>query len=285
MNVASVGHQCPECVAIGRKTQRPVRTAFGGSRAGAHGYVTIGLIVVNALMLIASLLSSKRPGQALAGGGLGGLLGGSTPLSEKLAVIGQGTCNHLLNGVPTGLPFDCATGIANGQYYRLLTAMFVHYGLLHLATNMYALWIFGRPLEAMFGPVRFLAIYLVCGLGGNVAVYLLAPGEPSAGASTAIFGLFGVFFFVLRKLNQSVTGLIPILVINLVISFVPGISLWGHLGGLATGALVGYGMSHAPQARRSQIQAAIIIGAVVILGVATAWQTHHLTSTMPVVPS
>jgi membrane associated rhomboid family serine protease len=279
MNAASVGHQCPECVAEGRKTQRPVRTAFGGSTAGARGFVTISLIAINSVMLIVSIVSSKRPGQAVAGGGLGGLLGGGTPLSGKLAVIGKVGCYQIINGVQ-GPHMACATGIANGQYYRLLTAMFVHYGLLHLAMNMYALWIFGRPLEAMFGPVRFLAVYLVCGLGGNVAVYLLAPDQPSAGASTAIFGLFAVFFFVLRRLNRSVAGLVPLLLINLVFSLVPGISLWGHLGGLATGAIVGYGVTHAPQERRTQIQAGIIVAAVVLLGLATAWQTHHLTSTL-----
>src|SRR5262249_37756498 len=153
----------------------------------------------------------------------------------------------------------------------------MHYGLLHLATNMWALWVLGRPLEAMFGPVRFLAVYLVCGLGGSVASYLFAPNALSAGASTAIFGLFAVFFFVLRKLNRSVAPLIPVLVINLVITFgVPGISIAGHLGGLITGAVVGAGIAYAPQARRAQIQAAVIAAVVVLLGIATAVQTSAL---------
>src|SRR5215467_1107538 len=89
MNEASVGHQCPECVALGRKTQRPVRTMFGASRAGVHGYVTTGLIVVNVIMLVASVASSKQAGRALMGGGLGGALGQSTPLSDRLGVIGE----------------------------------------------------------------------------------------------------------------------------------------------------------------------------------------------------
>lgn len=272
MNVASVGHQCPECVAEGRKSQRPVRTAFGGSAIGAHGYVTISLIVINCAMLLLSMLSTKSPGHALGGGGLGGLLGGDTPLMNKLAVYGG------YGDTPTRFgPNDLEYGVAHGEYYRLFTAMFMHYGILHLATNMWALYILGRPLEAMFGPVRFLAIYLVCGLGGNVAVYLFAPHAPSAGASTAIFGLFAVFFFVLRKLNRSVAPLIPVLVINLVITFgVPSISIAGHIGGLITGALVGAGMAYAPQARRSQVQTAVLLGALLLLGLATVYQTAQI---------
>lgn len=274
MNEAAVGHQCPECVAQGRKSQRPVRTAFGGSTLGTHGYVTIGLIAINCIMLVVSILSAKHPGNAIGGGGLGGILGGDTPLMERLAVYG-GHGDQPVQGLNNSLVY----GISHGEYYRLLTAMFMHYGLLHLAANMWALWVLGRPLEAMFGPLRFLAIYLVCGLGGNVAVYLFAPNSLSAGASTAIFGLFAVFFFVLRKLGRSVASLVPLLVINLVITFgVPGISIAGHLGGLITGALVGAGVTYAPQARRSQIQAAVIVGACVLLGLATLFQTSQLNS-------
>lgn len=277
MNEASVGHQCPECVALGRRTQRPVRTMFGASRAGVHGYVTIGLIVVNAVMLIASAASTRQPGSALMGGGLGGALGQSTPLTNKLGVIGELTLGNNVGNRFIPL-YHYAYGITDGEYYRLFTAMFMHYGLIHLAANMWALWVLGRPLEAMFGPVRFLAIYLVCGLGGNVAVYLGSPDSNAVGASTAIFGLFGVTFFVLRKLNRSVTPLIPVLVINLVISFVPGISLWGHLGGLATGAILGYGITHVPQQRRALLQGAIFAGVLVALAALTAWQVSHLGS-------
>lgn len=271
MNEASVGHQCPECVTQGRRTQRPAVTAFGGGALGARGYVTISLIAINCVMLVLSILSSKHPGTAVGGGGLGGLLGGNTPLLEQLGVYGEpiarGQFHHLVYGV------------SHGEYYRLLTGMFMHYGLLHLATNMWALWVLGRPLEALFGPVRFLAIYLVCGIGGNVAVYVFAPNSLSAGASTAIFGLFAVFFFVLRKLGRSVATLVPLLVINLVITFsVPGISVAGHVGGLITGALVGVGVTYAPRSRRTQIQAAVIVGALVLLSLATVWKTGQLNA-------
>jgi membrane associated rhomboid family serine protease len=271
MREAAVGHQCPECVAEGRRTQRQTRTAFGGSTLGRQGYVTITLIVINVLMLLLSLASAKNPGNAAVGGGLGGLLGGQTPLMDKLAVLGR--CVD----VNTGAVTHC--GVADGEYYRLFTAMFMHYGVLHLLMNMYALWILGRSLEAFLGPVRFLALYLVAGLGGNVAAYVFQPGALSAGASTAIFGLFAALFLVLRKLGLNAASVLPVIVINLVFTIsVPGISIAGHLGGFVVGGLVGAGLAYAPKERRSAIQAATIVIAVLALGGLSLWQTALLTA-------
>ncbi|HKT02909.1 MAG TPA: rhomboid family intramembrane serine protease [Rugosimonospora sp.] len=268
MREASVGFQCPECVAEGRRTQRPVRTAFGGSAAGQLGYATISLVVVNILMLLISLASAKNAGNALAGGGFGGLLGGETPLMAKLAVQGQQLYD---NG--TAQPF----GVANGEYYRLITSMFMHYGLLHLLMNMWALWILGRTMEAALGPVRFLALYLIAGLGGSVAAYLFQPDAPTAGASGAIFGLFSALFLVLRRLGRNASAVIPIIVINLIFTFsVPGISIAGHLGGFLTGGVVGAGMAYAPRANRTLIQVLICAGTVVLLAALTLWKTSVL---------
>ena len=273
MREAAVGHQCPECVAEGRRSQRQTRTAFGGSTVGRQGYVTITLIVINVLMLLLSLASAKNPGNALAGGGLGGLLGGDTPLMHKLAVIGGPECQD----VRFGPVYAC--GVAHGEYYRLFTAMFMHYGALHLLMNMYALWILGRTLEAFLGPARFLALYLVAGLGGNVAAYVFQPHALSAGASTAIFGLFAALFLVLRKLGLNAASVLPIIVINLVFTIsVPGISIAGHLGGFLVGGLVAAGLAYAPRERRSAIQAATIIVAVLALGGLSLWQTALLTA-------
>jgi membrane associated rhomboid family serine protease len=270
MRDASVGHQCPECVAEGKRTQRPALTAFGASAAGQAGFVTIGLIALNIVLLVASVVSAKNGGAALYGGGLGGLIGGETPLMDKLGVIGQCMTN-------TGTVVPC--GVADGEYHRLFTAMFMHFGLIHLLMNMWALWILGRPLEAMFGPLRFLGIYLVCGLGGNVAAYLFQPGALSAGASTAVFGLFKVLFVALRRLRLSTSAVLPIIVINLIFTLtVPGISIAGHLGGLLTGAVVGAGVAYAPRANRTVIQAAVLLGAIALLGLLTVWQTGQLTA-------
>jgi membrane associated rhomboid family serine protease len=271
MREAAVGHQCPECVAEGRRSQRPTRTAFGGSTLGRHGYVTITLIAVNALMLLLSLASSRNPGNAVAGGGLGGLLGGDTPLMDQLAVLGRCVDPNTLQ--------VSACGVAQGEYYRLFTAMFMHYGALHLLMNMYALWILGRALEAFLGPVRFLALYLVAGLGGNVAAYVFQPGALSAGASTAIFGLFAALFLVLRKLGLNAASVLPVIIVNLVFTLtVPGISIAGHLGGFVVGGLIGAGLAYAPKERRAAVQTATIVIAVLALGGLSLWQTAQLTA-------
>ncbi|HWB37835.1 MAG TPA: rhomboid family intramembrane serine protease [Rugosimonospora sp.] len=282
MREASVGFQCPECVAQGRRTQRPVRTAFGGSSAGLHGYATITLIATNVLMFLLSLASAGNVGRAVYGGGLGGLLGGTTPLLYKLAVIGpsfQVSGNQISYQTTTHLPgFTEYVGVADGNYYRLVTAMFMHYGLLHLAMNMWALWILGRDLEAALGPVRFLALYLICGLGGNVAAYLFQPEALSAGASTAIFGLFSALFLVLRRLGRNASAVLPVIVINLIFTLtVPGISIAGHLGGLVTGGLVGAGLAYAPRANRGLVQAGVCVAALLLLVALTVVGTNRLT--------
>ncbi|MEU9827589.1 rhomboid family intramembrane serine protease [Micromonospora chersina] len=245
MRDASVGHQCPECVSEGRRSVRPARTAFGGGAAGRQGYVTKTLIALNVLVMVLSI-ASARSGSAVAGGGLGGLMGNSTPLIEWGATLALW---------PPPLPTE---GVATGEWYRLVTAMFLHYGVVHLLLNMWALWVLGRTLEAVLGPLRFLALYLIAGLGGNVAVYLFSsPYSASVGASTAIFGLFAAIFVIMRRLGRDTSAIVPILVINLIFTFtVPGISVAGHLGGLVVGALMALVLAYAPRMRRTAFQAA-----------------------------
>ncbi|KAB1905586.1 rhomboid family intramembrane serine protease [Micromonospora sp. AMSO31t] len=246
MRDASVGHQCPECVSEGRRSVRPARTAFGGGAAGRQGYVTKTLIALNVLVMVLSI-ASDRGGDAAAGGsGFGGLMGGGTPLTGWGAVLALW---------PPPFPTE---GVATGEWYRLVTAMFLHYGVVHLLLNMWALWVLGRTLEAVLGPLRFLALYLIAGLGGNVAVYLFSnPYSASVGASTAIFGLFAAIFVILRRLGRDTSAIVPILVINLIFTFtVPGISVAGHLGGLVVGALMALVLAYAPRMRRTAFQAA-----------------------------
>lgn len=255
MRDASVGHQCPECVAEGRRTQRPARTVFGGGVAGRHGYVTKALIGINVTVMILSILSD-RGGDSLAGGaGFGGLMGGTTPLTDWGAVLGHAAF----------VPGGSAHGVAAGEYHRLFTAMFLHFGVLHLLMNMWALWVLGRSLEAALGPARFLALYLIGGLGGNVAAYFFtAQNVPTAGASTAIFGLFAALFVIMRKLGRDTSSVVPILVINLIFTFtIPNISIAGHLGGLVAGGLMALVLAYAPRTRRSQFQLAG--GALIVL--------------------
>lgn len=267
MRVASVGHQCPECVAEGRRSVRQPRTVFGGTQVGQRGYVTKALIAVNTLMLVISAASAG--GGALFGGGLGGLIGAQTPLLTWGAVIGEVRIGN------TVVPY----GVANGEYYRLLTAMFLHYGILHLALNMWGLWILGRVLEAELGPWRFLALYLIAGLGGNVAAYVFQPAGLTAGASTAIFGLLAAVLVVFRRLRRDISVLVPWIVINLVFTFtVSGISKAGHVGGLLVGGLIAVGLAYAPRGGRTAVQGAVAAGTVAVLAAATIVQTIALNS-------
>ncbi|MFY1635150.1 rhomboid family intramembrane serine protease [Solwaraspora sp. WMMB335] len=261
MRDAAVGHQCPECVAEGRRTQRSARTAFGGSAAGQAGYVTKVLIGLNALVAVVGLAMS---GGALLGAGL---FSGAGWLHAFGGVIGPDVTVRPNGDVLAGaLPAygEVLVGIDGGGVYRLVTAMFIHYGLLHLLFNMWALWVLGRNLEAVLGPARFLALYLIAGLGGNVAAYLVDPNALSAGASTAVFGLFAAFFIVLRRLKRDTSAVVGILVINLVLTFtVSSLSIAGHLGGLVAGALIGVILAYAPRTNRTVVQA-VGCGAVLL---------------------
>jgi len=140
--------------------------------------------------------------------------------------------------------------IADGQVWRLFTAMFLHIGAIHLLFNLYALYILGPMVEGYFGHLRFLAIYLLAGLFGSVASYAFSP-VPSAGASGAIFGLAGAttVYFLRYRDNFGARGrailqnMLVVIGINLVFGLsVRGIDNWGHMGGLVGGALVAWGL-------------------------------------------
>lgn len=255
MITASVGHQCPECVAEGRRTQRPALTHFGGSSAGAHGYVTKTLIGLNVAVFVVALLMT----------GGSALWGGTSELHIAGAVNGPGYI--VVNKIAYALGYP---GIDQGGLYRLVTAMFLHYGILHLGLNMIALWALGRSLEAALGPVRFAALYIICGIGGNVAADIWAPTQLTAGASTAIYGLFGAYFIILRRLGRDAMAILPVILINLVFTFtIPGISIAGHLGGLVAGVLCGLGLAYAPKEKRTLVQSLVLGGTfVALIGIA-----------------
>jgi membrane associated rhomboid family serine protease len=275
MHDAAVGHQCPECVAEARRSQPRARTAFGGTLAGGRNQVTITLISLNVAVAVLAMLVGGTA--AIGGGGWGGLLGGITQL-------------HLWGGLQPGPEalvkpaggnayFTGPGGIAHGEYYRLLTSMFLHYGIFHLLLNMYALWIVGGVLEPLLGRLRFAALYLLSGLGGGVATYLFSDiGTVAAGASGAVFGLFAAFYILMRRLGRDTSAITVILVINLVLTFViSNISIWGHLGGLATGALLALGLAYAPREHRNLVQGLTVAGVAVLLLALTVVRTLMLT--------
>lgn len=263
MTEASVGFQCPECVSAGRRTQRQAVTAFGGSRAGYAGYVTTTLIALNVLGLLAGIVVAGVP--AVLGSGL---FTGVTKLQMMFGSFAP-TYEISSNFVPPGSEVgQVYTGIDDGAVHRLLTSTFIHYGILHLLLNMWALWMLGRNLEAALGPARFVALYMLSGLGGSIAGYLFSPEAISAGASGAIFGLFAALFVVLKRLRRDTSSVVPVLIINLVLTFtVPNISIAGHLGGLVVGAIVAAGLAYAPRQGRTAVQVATIAAVAVILAV------------------
>jgi membrane associated rhomboid family serine protease len=236
------------------------------------------LIAINVLVMIVSVISARGHGLVGGGGGLGVLGGQGTPLLDKGSALGALTYENSVTGQRLLGP----GGISAGEYYRLVTSMFLHVGLLHLLTNMWALWVLGRTLEAVLGPVRFLALYMVAGLGGSVAVYLFTPDTGAAGASGAIFGLFAALFIILKRLKRDTSSIIPLLVINLAISFLPGISLAAHIGGLVTGAIVAFALAYSPAKRRNLFVGGTVALLLAVMAVAIVVQTSAIRGFIPI---
>lgn len=237
---APVGFQCPECVREGARTSPQVRWRPGGAgRPGRGGIdVTVVLIAVNLALFVVALAPQSR---------------------QWLLVHGS--------NVPVL--------VVEGEWWRLVTSMFLHFEFFHIAFNMYALWILGRDVEAILGRGWFLALYLAGGIAGGALYVLLAPaGAPAIGASGAVFGLFGVIAALAvarrgtaagRTLFQQVGVL---LLINLLITFViPGIAWQAHVGGLVAGAALGGVCDHTRSAwaRWGCVAAVLGVSAAMIL--------------------
>ncbi|MFF4015528.1 rhomboid family intramembrane serine protease [Streptomyces sp. NPDC001843] len=253
---ASVGFQCPDCVRGGSGTgpapsaSRP-RTLAGGTVTADPRLVTKLLIGLNLAVYLVQMSVGNR-------------------FTDRFELLGQAYV-PLLGSVE---------GIAQGQWYRLVTAMFLHGGYIHILFNMLSLWWIGAPLEAALGRARYLALYFTSGLAGSALTYLIAePNQASLGASGAIFGLFGATAVLMRRLNYDMRPIVALLVINLVFTFNPGMNIaWqAHIGGLVAGLACGYAMVHAPRRRRALIQygsCALVLAVVVLL---TLVRTAQLT--------
>jgi membrane associated rhomboid family serine protease len=157
--------------------------------------------------------------------------------------------------------------VGDGDWWRLLTAGFLHIGLLHIASNMFALWVLGRDLEHVLGRGRFLALYMISLIGGSTAVMIFnVPNQPVAGASGAVFGLMGALLVVLLRTRQPVGQVVALIAVNIVISqLVPGISLTAHLGGLVVGALCAAVLAYTPSRNRTAVQSTALAALTVAL--------------------
>ncbi|MEU8630913.1 rhomboid family intramembrane serine protease [Amycolatopsis sp. NPDC048633] len=248
---APVGFHCTDCVHGGAQQQRRQhrgyqeagfgqRTVFG-ARLSQSVLVTQAILAVNVLVFLVTVVQS-------------GSLNDNelSSLFQHASLYGDATLGH-------------------SEWWRVLTNGFLHYGPIHIAVNMFSLWMMGRSLEQVTGRGRYLALYFVSMLGASAAVLLFGnPGEfpGTAGASGALFGLMGAYAVTVVKLRLNPTGLIITLALNAFITFgIPGISIYGHLGGLVTGALLTVALLYAPQADQARWQAiGIGIIAVAIIG-------------------
>lgn len=134
--------------------------------------------------------------------------------------------------------------VERGAYWQLFTAMFVHVNIVHLAGNMLFLFIFGLRAEGMFSIEEYLLIYLLSGFAGNLLTLLFGPYMISAGASGALFGMFGaVTIYVRRAIGQSIAGALLYAFFLLILSAGLGVNILAHLGGLVVGLLLGYSLA------------------------------------------
>jgi membrane associated rhomboid family serine protease len=229
---APVGHQCPECVAEARREfrQGPGRRIAAANIRRSASVTTALLVAIGAMFLV-----------ELANGGPGSLMTG--PANGKLVDLGA--------SLGLGQRADGSfIGIATGQYWRLVSSMFLHAGVLHIAFNAYALWIFGTVVEQELGRIRLLLIYFATGIVASAASYAFSPSPVivSVGASGAIFGLFGILLSAGRlhhpvdRQSRALVGQVGFLiVINLVFGFASGgtIDNFAHIGGLVAGLWLG----------------------------------------------
>ena len=270
MTMAPVGIRCPE---HSGKPQGVQRMTSGVKRAAYEGvgYVTRALIALNVGIYVLELAQGS------------GVNGNSGSIFTNGALIASGTelQGHL---IPVELPFGTPVGVAHGDWWRLITSAFLHYGPFHLLTNMVALYWFGTLLERRIGAARFLALYLVSGLAGSAGALLATPNAATVGASGAIFGVLGAGLVMERQRDFVFGGAAAgMIVLNLVITFSFAfsgpvrISYGGHLGGLVGGALVmlgltRFGRGHAAYGRAGLLGAATIVAVGLASVVLAYWR-------------
>lgn len=267
MTVAPVGIRCPEHSGTRPRAvtaaARPATVATKRVRrtAARRGYVIPEFSVTRALVLInvAIYLLELAIGGTVSGTG--------NWIYEHGALVVNAIYS---NGTPAGL--------AHGEWYRLFTAAFLHYGPIHLGLNMLALWWLGQPVEAALGRARYLLLYVVSGLAGSAGALIVTPHAITVGASGAIFGILGALLVLEYQVTGSLAGqAMTLIVINLAFSagFSSNISLGGHVGGLIAGilstvALVGFRRQYPAVGRPALVRAGIVV-ALGVLSVMIAY--------------
>lgn len=243
-NQAAVGVQCPQCVREGSRAVRAKTTMTGAKVTDGRPVVTMTIIGICVVMFVAQLV-----------------LGWDKFTSELVF----------------------APSRAQAEPYRFITGAFLHAAsggwLVHILFNMMALWAIGPQLESMLGRWRYIVLYLLAAIGGNVSVLMFSSIQSGTwnvgtlGASGAIFGLFGALVPVIRKVGGDMRSIYGLIGINLVIGFiVPNVSWEGHLGGLITGMALGYLFVRAPKDKRMLYSAGGSVLVFAILAGLSLWK-------------
>jgi membrane associated rhomboid family serine protease len=259
MTMAPVGIRCPEHSGRPQGVQRVTKGVRRAAYEGVGARVTRALIAINVLVYVAELAT---------GGTVNGI---GSKIYEKgvLIAVAIDSSGHLI-------------GVAHGEWWRLITAAFLHYGPFHLLLNMLALWWFGTALERRIGSGRFLAIYLVSGLAGSAGALILDPTTPTVGASGAIFGILGAGLVMEQFQRDYVFGgsALGVIVLNLVFTFsIANISIGGHIGGLIAGGICALGLSrfgraHIAYGRAGVVGYATIVAVGVVSVLLAYWKTR-----------
>jgi membrane associated rhomboid family serine protease len=241
---ASVGFQCPECTKARPQQVITSRTLFRGHSEVVVGKVIIGLNV--AVWLLMTLLSGEPNGPA-------------GPVYEHGALWG---------------PL-----VADGEWWRLVSGAFLHSGVIHLAMNMLLLWFLAQEMEPVLGRLRFAILYVVSLIGGSLGVLIVSPLSPTVGASGAVFGLMGGLIVLQLRARQNPwnSGIGGLILINVLLTFtIPNISVGGHLGGLAAGALAGLVLQPRtwPQ-QGAALRSTAVVFLTITLGVAAVAAANH----------
>jgi membrane associated rhomboid family serine protease len=233
---ATVGSHCPDCVKAARPDAR-TRARFWSARQPI--LVTMSLIAINVAVFVYVLLVTREPTA---------LSGGVTDVHLQL-----GLSKDVLVQPIAWQSDDGGIYITEPDgWYRLVTSGFLHFGIFHIAFNMYFLWVLGPMLEPALGRVNYLLLYMASLLGGSLGVVMLDSGDITAGASGAVFGLLAAATVGLwrRGVNPFTTAVGTTLILNLFITFaIPGISIGGHIGGAIAGAICGAVMLAPPYRR------------------------------------
>jgi membrane associated rhomboid family serine protease len=249
MTYGPVGIRCPDHARAGGKAPAaPRRAARSASRSlSARGpYVTFTLIGLNVAVFVLELAT-------------GGQLNGTGSWIYEQGVLVSSAVDSSGQVV----------GVAEGEWWRLITATFLHYGPLHLGMNMLVLWFIGPPLEEYFGHGRYLLVYIVSGLAGSAGAMIWSPNALTVGASGAIWGIMGAAL-VLEARRIWVFGgqAMGLVIFNLAITFlIPGISIGGHIGGFIGGGLCALAFT---SFRRSPALATLSMAAVGVVSVGLA---------------